>query len=93
MKTIHKYVLDIRKCDDVFEVQMPQDAEVLSFNNQLEKFCIWALVDTDKPRVTRKFGLMGTGRTHSQPDKIGKFIGTALFEHGIYVFHLFEMLP
>jgi len=86
MITIHKYPVPF---DDNFSIDMPVDAEILTFQMQDGNRCIWAKVDTDKPKAARNFRLAGTG--HPLPiDKNMKYIGTV--QQHIFVFHLFEIL-
>ncbi len=87
MKTIWKYEVSI---EDRFVVPMPQNAEVLSVQEQNRRAFLWALVDPGNPVVSRTFRLYGTGeRIESEA---GKFIGTFQFK-GLFVFHLFEETP
>lgn len=86
MKTIWKFTLSD---DDLQEVQMPYGAEILSVGMQRDKFCLWAIVDPERPKESRRIMLRGTG--HNMPDFTipPKFLGTVF--QGIYVWHLFEV--
>lgn len=73
----------------IIEIEMPDGAQVLSVQEQHGELCMWALVDTSKPMVKRKFLTFGTG--HILPDgKRLEFVGTALLESGAFVLNVFE---
>ncbi len=87
MKIIYKYPIGPEgECT----VMMPRGAKVLSYQNQEETACIWALVDPDEPTQPKRFYLVGTGYEMQYNPSALRFIGTALFQGGIYVNHLFE---
>lgn len=50
--------------------------------------CIWALVDSEAPKETRKFRLFGTG--HPLSDEPLTHCGSFKMAHDKLVFHLFE---
>ena len=76
--------------DDVFTRQMPRGATILSIAEQRGDVCMWAEVDPEAPKETRRFRLAGTG--HPMPaDEKRRFIGTVLSRNGSFVFHLFEI--
>jgi hypothetical protein len=85
MITIWKHILN----DEINKVEMPKGATVLHFDNQRETFCIWEAHDdgTHETEV-RTFVIVGTG--HSADIDVERYIGTALFSGGSFVFHLFE---
>lgn len=85
MKKIFKYKLALTAHQIL---QMPADAEVLSFQLQDKDLCAWALVDPEAYQVPRGFVIVGTG--HEVPKRLLKFIGTA--QQGPFVWHLFEVL-
>lgn len=87
--TIWKYEIPI---DEYPEIDMPKNAEILSFNAQHDSPCLWARVTPGSPTEKRKFRLAGTG--HPLDENVGKYIGTVILEglEGSYlVFHLFEL--
>lgn len=85
-RIIYKYQINVT---DVNTVLMPEGAEVLTVQMQDAVPCIWAMVDLDKPRVERFFGILGTG--NPVPDDFkGKYIGT--FQERIFVWHLYELV-
>lgn len=84
MKTIYKYNVSSM-------VSIPADAEILTVGVQGRTFYMWALVSNDKPIVTRRFEVLGTG--WGLPDQTmekAKYIGT-VFEDTL-VWHIFEVL-
>ena len=91
MKRIFKY--DVPATDH-FELELPLDAEVLTFQSQKESFYIWAIINDEEGLNDEKryFRLAGTGHdlTEDYP-KIKKYIGTAQIMDGGLVFHLFEV--
>lgn len=100
MATIYKYVLEPR---DAQQVNMPNEAVVLSADVQRGEICIWAKVPTDRPAAAmarkiadveairaRTFLIYGTG--HPMPDHDNfKFIGTVMLQSGDLVLHIFEV--
>ncbi len=89
MKTIYKYTLSV--CDNI-ELITHEGAEILNIKiHNVTDLIIYALIDTDKPYVTRKFACCSTGEDIS--NKNLKYIGT--FELGNAeksVGHLMEKL-
>ena len=69
-------------------VQMPKGTRVLSVANQREKLCLWALVEPNAEREDRTFTILGTGHRHEGDP--GKHIGTAQFDSGMLVLHVFD---
>lgn len=90
MLKVFKYPI---KPDDYFEVSLPQGSQILTVDNQFENPNIWALVDPEKPMVTRTFRLAGTGHPidHTQGDLF--YHGTIQLMGGALIFHLFELMP
>lgn len=83
-ETIHKYPF---RCEDHFELEMPQGALILAVQAQAGQPCVWARVFPDGPKVTRRFRLAGTG--HPLEGNLW-YIGTFQLLEGKLVFHLFE---
>jgi hypothetical protein len=69
-------------------IEMPQDAKILSTQVQVSTICLWAIVDTKKPRVGRQFITLGTGQPYPLDCDL-KFIGTV--QQGSLVWHIFEV--
>lgn len=92
---VYKYPVPIV---DVFALDLPRGAQILSFHTQDEQPTIWALVDDtlpDQDVERRQFELVGTGHPlPTPPDEFSlTFIGTVLMAGGALVWHLFEMEP
>ena len=88
MKTIHKFSIDM---EDTFEVKMPRGAQVLTVQEQYDEPQMWAIVDTDAPKETRRFRLVGTGHP-IDPMLNLTYVGTFQLDHGQFIGHLFEIL-
>lgn len=68
---------------------MPEDAQILHFGNQYDRPTIWVSVDPSRLPQPRVFLTFGTG--HEIPeDPLYKYIGTATFKEGMYIWHLYE---
>ena len=88
MITIHKYPVST----GLFEVEMPEGAEVLTVQMQGNSPCIWARVDSEAPVTKYHFQIVGTG----QPTpSIGEaaYIDTFQMLGGQLIWHLFEVVP
>lgn len=86
MKTIWKYQFEI---SDGFNLLMPYDSDILSVQVQENQPCMWVLVDTNQPVITRRFRIFGTGFTNL--DELGKFWNfISTFQMPPFVWHLFE---
>lgn len=74
------------------ELELPLNAEILTFQSQKGSFYIWAIIEEGLSIEKRYFRLAGTGHdlTEDSP-KIKKYIGTAQIADGGLVFHLFEI--
>lgn len=89
MKRIFKY--DVPATDH-FELELPLNAEILTFQSQRESFCIWAIIEEGLNDEKRYFRLAGTGHDLTEDStRIKKYIGTAQIAGGGLVFHLFEL--
>ena len=75
---------------DDFFIEMPRYAKLLHVGMQGNMAHVWALVDTDAPKVKRKFSLRGTG--HDCTDvRNAEFVGTFFaIPDGSLVYHLFD---
>ncbi|GAI26277.1 unnamed protein product, partial [marine sediment metagenome] len=82
MKRIFKY--PIPEAADQFELELPLDTKILTFQSQKNKFYIWAIVeDEENITCTRYFTILGTGRPLITGDyKIQSYIGTAQIYEG-----------
>ena len=89
-KTIYKYTVAY---DDIFVLDLPMGAEVLTVQVQYESPYLWALVNTEEQTEKRYFRLAGTG--HPIVYDMGKeysYINSFQLNNGDLVFHLFEIL-
>lgn len=84
MITIHKFELAL--IDDQ-RIEMPQGAIILSCQIQRGNICLWAEVNTDLNKTSRRFLIYGTGNPILQ--KANRvFIATV--QQGQFVWHVFE---
>ena len=83
MKTIWKYELN---AEGKQEIQLPLGAKFLTVQIQNDKPCLWALVDTEVPKITETILIFGTG--HAVTGE-GEYLGTYQLHGGILVFHVF----
>lgn len=81
---VFKYELPVT---DIFTLELPQEAEVLTVQVQYGKPCIWARVNPDAKTEERKFRIAGAG---NDVEADARYIGTFQLENGSLVFHLFE---
>lgn len=86
MNAIWKFPFEIT---DDFEIEMPMGAQILHVAMQREMPCIWAIVDPNAPKVTRKFHLSGTGHPLEESCTQYNHVGTFQMHDGALVFHLF----
>jgi hypothetical protein len=81
-KVIWKYQVKPR-----FDLDLPEDALVLSVQVQGEEAQMWVLLDPEAPKVKRTFDAIPTGRRFDASHM--HYIGT--FQMDWMVFHLFEV--
>lgn len=86
MKTIHKFPF---KVDDRVTIEMPDGALVLCAQSQRNVPCIFAMVDTDRPKTKRHFSFYGTGHEDRGADR-RDYVGTVQTNDGYLVWHIFE---
>ncbi len=90
MRTIYKYPIPI---EGAFEIELPKEAMILSFQCQNGVPCIWAMVETGFVEEERSFRLFGTGHPIERipNDRSLHYIGTAQqSQTPPLVWHLFE---
>ena len=86
MKTIYKYPFQIA---DEVNLGIHLDAELLTVQVQAGVGpCLWALVDTDKPIMSRRILIRGTGH---DAENVGEYIATFQMHNGGLVFHVFDL--
>jgi len=85
MQTIYKYHLALT---DVQDIQMPQDARVLSVGlDPQRRLCLWALVDPDLHDMPVRVRIVGTGNPAPHGILTSVFVGTVTQQ--MYVWHVF----
>ncbi len=90
MMRVFKYEIPMK---DSFELALPRDAKIISFQVQYDKPVIWALVDIEETRKTeREFRLVGTGHPLEKSAVDVFHIGTVQMHMGNLVLHLFEVI-
>ena len=85
---IWKYTLNGRP-SQAQSISMPLGSEVISVANQFDRLVMWAKVDPTQPVEVRRFVVVFTGWEFDL-DETWKFIGTAVFDVGALVLHVFE---
>lgn len=81
--TIWKAV--IAQDDHSFEA--PIGAELLTAREQGSDLCVWFRCNPDLPKEKRRVEVCGTGWENSPQ---GRYVGSAHFDGGQLVFHVFE---
>lgn len=76
---------------EIFTIDMPRGAQVLSVQVQHDAPQMWAMVDPAAPQSRRTFRLIGTGNPFNDADRL-RFIGTFQMRDGDEVQHLFEVV-
>lgn len=93
MKTVWKFeIIEFEKIDDYFELDLPENAKILTLQMQSFTLCIWILVDSNVLTEKRKFRIYGTGHRINETDKQLSYIGTFQLHGGTFIYHLFEIL-
>ena len=85
MKTIYNYKLDVI---DKQVIQLPQNAQILSVQEQHGELCLWALVEEQAETEDWTIQIIGTGNPAYHVDA-GDFIGTVQARGGYLVWHIF----
>jgi len=85
MRCIYKYTIPPQ---DKFNLELPKGAQILSFQEQDDKLCLWALVNPVAAKVVRYFHIFGTGNVIDACIDVLQYIGSV--QQSIYVWHLFE---
>ncbi len=90
MRTIYKYPIPI---EGTFEIDLPKEAMILSFQCQNGVPCVWVMVETAHINEGRRFRLFGTGHPIERipNDSNLHYIGTVQqSQTPALVWHLFE---
>lgn len=90
MKVVWKFPLAV---EDIQQVEIPQEAKVLTVQVQNGIPCIWALVESENGLEKRTFRLAGTGHDlePASPNEILEYVGTFQLLEGKFIGHLFEI--
>lgn len=88
MKSIYKYGVEIA---DSFQIDMPENAEILTCQTQNGKPFLWAIIKKDVPLKTRVFRVLGTGHPINTTEGL-KYINTFQMQAGYLIFHIFEVV-
>lgn len=86
MKRVFKYSFPQT---DIFDLELPKGAEILTVQTQDGFPQLWAKVDDEADKEIRTFRLAGTG--HLIEQEIIGYIGTFQMFGGSFVGHLFEI--
>jgi hypothetical protein len=84
MITIHKYEFEL---GPEIEIEMPEFSKIISVQLLNEKPVMWAIVDTHRPLVKRKFTAVWTGEELNAFYSMRHHIATI---QDIHVWHIFE---
>ena len=84
-RTVWKFELGL---EDKGDVDMPVGAHIIDVRMQNGVPCIWAIVDSEGDRETRRFLIAGTG--WPLPGA-GRHVGTVHTDRGL-VWHIFDVL-
>lgn len=87
MRTVYKYPVSV---SDIFTLELPQGAEILTVQTQGGGVSLWALVDPDAPTEGVSFRLAGTGHPVREASEL-QYINTFQLSGGALVFHLFKI--
>ena len=84
---IYKYAVPVA---DEFTIEMPEAARLLDVQVQRGDVQLWAMVDPEARKVTRKFAMRGTGHDAGGLG-FASHVGTFQVSGGALVFHLFDL--
>jgi hypothetical protein len=91
MRTIWKVELKA----GITQVELPVDHKVLTAQFQRRQICLWVEVETDSPKETQVFEVVGTGIAISPPVRGEKrYISTVQFQpdESSSVFHVYQLV-
>lgn len=84
MKTVYKYPILLT---DTQELELPENAEILTIQIQNYHLELWALVEPSNVMKTRQIRIAGTGHPFDHADY--RYISTAHLD--AFVWHFFEI--
>lgn len=70
------------------QFEIPEDSEFLTVQMQRGQPCLWAIVDTEKPKIIRNVHIVGTGHEITFSVAECKYVGTFQPSDDL-VFHVF----
>lgn len=74
--------------DQLVEIELPQDAQILTINAQDGALYLWALVEPQKETEVRYIEIFGT--TDLMPNHKRRYINTFFTNNGKASYHAFE---
>lgn len=87
MKKIYKYIISAWS-ERLTVLDLPEDSKILKFGNQNERAVVWILHDPDMKKKPFVFRAVWTGEKFEDPEYYD-YVGTAQFQNGSYIVHLF----
>ena len=84
---IWKCELELRA---VQQQPMPEGAEILFVHEQNDRICVWFRCIPDNTPVLRNIVIVGTGHQKAPPPEESKYLGTAVMDNGMFIWHVFE---
>lgn len=88
MKAVWKFHLPT---EDRVVARMPEGAQILSAQIQHGELYVWAVCDSDAPRLQRSFRIIGTGHEIDFDLDRARYINTFQLHDGALVFHIYEV--
>ena len=86
MYKIFKYEI---KISDISYVELPKDSKILKYGEQNCSIYLWAIVDTEKELVNKRFHILGTGTALPRSFIVNTNHCDTVFIGG-FVWHIFE---
>lgn len=87
MTVVWKYPVELV---EEFSLEMPSQAELLCVQTQHGLPFLWAEVNPETEKKTRRFRVFGTGHP-IDTDEWVEYVGTFQLDEGHLVFHLYEV--
>ena len=70
-------------------LDLPKEAKILTAQIQVDKLCLWALVDPEEKIESRVIQIFGTGHD-VEPNANLRYISTVQLVGGQLIYHIFE---
>lgn len=86
-RRVYKWELEIT---DRQQLSLPRDCKILHVAQQGRELMVWGIVDIElsDDTIPVDFYIVGTG--NPVPDQAEEFIGTALWDGGVLIWHVFR---